>query len=211
MKEPVRLARNQARILELHPSIQPGILGLLARLETPEGGGFRPRIQEAWRSPADQSADYEKKVSSVPFGFHNLTGAAGEKLALAVDLLNDDDPVWPKGWQDSPGPARAKRIEYSLRLALYSREAGFRTGILWGLPPEKRKAIEAALAASDFSALVRIGWDPLHVETAALSLEDLKAGRLSGLGAPPHPEDAAPAAPPSFPDLGPRPPGGPEV
>ncbi len=51
------------------------------------------------------------------------------------------------------------------------------TGIQWGLPIRIRGAIEQAIATSNWSAPVKIGWDPTHVQPADLTLAEAKAGR----------------------------------
>src|SRR5258708_7814342 len=90
MLEADRLARNASRLEELHPSFAARIVAIIAELET---SVLRPRIQEAWRSPADQLKAFEHRTSKLKFGFHNLTTADGRPNSLAVDLLDDDHPT----------------------------------------------------------------------------------------------------------------------
>ena len=124
---------------------------------------MRPRIQDAWRSPDDQLKAFNSGHSKLRFGFHNVTGPNGEKQSLAVDLLDDDHPA-----NEGSG--------YLLRLAAAAESHGLATGIRWGLPLALRDAIDAAVAARDFGARVKIGWDPAHVEATGLTPSDAKRG-----------------------------------
>ena len=90
MTEPKRKQRNADRLLELFPTFR---LRLSKVIEELEEMGIRPRIQDAYRSPADQLKAFNTGHSKLRFGFHNVTGANGEKESLAVDLLDDDNPL----------------------------------------------------------------------------------------------------------------------
>jgi hypothetical protein len=92
-----------------------------------EDEGWRPRIQDAWRSIAAQEAAYTTGHSKLKFGFHNVTGADDRPEALAVDLLDDDAPL-------NPGKP------YLLRLAGAAANAGLDSGIRWGLSARMAKA-----------------------------------------------------------------------
>lgn len=87
MREDARLSRNSQRLTELHPEFAARVRSVIAVLEA---RGFRPRIQDAWRSPEKQLEAVANGNSKHKFGFHNLTSAAGKPEALAVDLLDDD-------------------------------------------------------------------------------------------------------------------------
>jgi len=103
----------------------------------------------------------------VKFGFHNATGPHGEKLSLAVDMLDDDNPLGP--------PTR-----YLLALAIAARDNGLDTGILWrrkGQPPLAEAA--AAIAARDIEASVHVGWDPTHVEVVGVTLAEAQTRDFS--------------------------------
>jgi hypothetical protein len=99
----------------------------------------------------------------VKFGFHNVTGADGRKESLAVDLLDDDAPL-------APG------APYVLRLAAAAAAEGLTTGALWGLPAKLKAGTAAAIAAGDFAAPVKIGWDPCHVEPTDITITQAKGG-----------------------------------
>jgi hypothetical protein len=117
MNEAARRQRNQQRLLELYPTFARRVAALIAELESE---GWRPRIQDAWRSPQAQRAAWESGHSKLQWGFHNATGAGGRPEALAVDLLDDDAAL-------NPGKP------YLLRLAAAAEDAGLVTGIRWGL------------------------------------------------------------------------------
>ena len=66
-----------------------------------ERQGFRPRIQEAWRSLERQQALFQSGASKVKFSFHNVTGGHITRYpeSLAVDIYDDDHPMKPpKRW-----------------------------------------------------------------------------------------------------------------
>lgn len=161
MIESDRQARNQSRLTEMYPVFRDKILPVLREMEE---AGYRPRIQVAWRSVADQMEAFRNGYSQVQYGFHNATSQSGQKEALAADVLDDDHPLDAK-------------TSYMLRLAAAAEKQGLVTGIRWGLTDEKAKAIDAAIAAQNWSAPVHVGWDPLHVEITGLTIADVKQGK----------------------------------
>ena len=160
MTESARRARNAQRLTELHSAFATRLLRVVEALEA---DGVRPRVQDAWRSPADQLAAFESGHSKLRFGFHNVTGPEGQPESLAVDLLDDNKPT-----------ALGRR--YLLRLAAAAGEQGLTTGIRWGLPTPLHDAIDAAVAAKDWSAPVKLGWDPAHVEVTGITVAQARAG-----------------------------------
>lgn len=160
MDEAARIQRNTQRLGECFP---PFAAVMRRTLDALEAQGFRPRIQDAWRSPEDQLKAFNSGNSKVKFGFHNATGAAGVKEALACDVLDDDSPL-------APGS------RYLLALTIAARSQGLDTGILWGLSAEAAAPVHTALAAGDLSAAVRVGFDPTHVEVTGLTLAAAQAG-----------------------------------
>lgn len=160
MKESARLQRNADRIGECFPAVGTRLREVI---ETLEGQGFRPRIQDAWRSPADQEKAFIKGTSKLKFGFHNVTGPGGTKESLACDVLDDDSPLAPS-------------TRYLLALALAARAKGLETGILWSLPAPLVAGVEAALAARNIDAPVKVGFDPTHVQPTGLKPSDAKRG-----------------------------------
>jgi hypothetical protein len=161
MNEQQRKQRNTQRIAELWPSFGQKIQAIITALEAQ---GLRPRIQDAWRSPADQLAAFNSGHSQLKFGFHNVTGAGGKKEALAVDMLDDDHPL-------ASAPA------YLLQLAAAAEAQGFVTGIRWGLKPHLRQAVDAAIASQNWNAPVKIGWDPTHVQPTGITESQAQAGK----------------------------------
>ena len=133
MKEPARLERNRQRLTECFPPFADEVRRTIDVLEAQ---GFRPRIQDAFRTKEDQLKAVEKGTSKVKFGFHNVTGAGGSKEALACDVLDDDHP-------NKPG------TRYLLALTLAARGQGMDTLIMMDLKKAQVAALEAVLASGD--------------------------------------------------------------
>lgn len=161
MIEPQRKLRNSVRLLELYPTFRNRLSLVIEELETK---GFRPRIQDAYRSPQDQLIAFNTGHSKLKFGFHNVTGSNGEKESLAVDMLDDDNPV-------------SSSTAYLLNLAHASEKNGLTTGIRWGLPPKLKSAIDDAIVIQNWTAPVKVGWDPTHVEPLGISVSEAKNGK----------------------------------
>jgi hypothetical protein len=161
MDEANRRARNDSMLGELYPAFRVRVQALLKALEN---DGYRPRIQEAWRSVADQLADYQAKRSAVQYGFHNVTSADGTKESLAADIYDDDNPV-------SPNP------DYILHLAAEAQSNDLISGVRWGLSDEDSALIDVALANKNWDAKVKIGWDPLHVQVTGMTIQEAKQGK----------------------------------
>ncbi|MEP7365412.1 MAG: hypothetical protein ABI972_19330 [Acidobacteriota bacterium] len=164
MKEADRIKRNDDRLKELFPTFAARVKKVIKDLEA---GGVRPRIQDGYRSPADQMKAFTSGNSKLKFGFHNVTGPAGEKQSLAVDMLDDDSPVRPS-------------TEYLLKLAAAARKNGLVSGVLWGLPASLQRGINNAIAAKNFKAPVKVGWDPTHLEPVGITVAEAKAGKRPG-------------------------------
>jgi hypothetical protein len=160
MKEVDRHKRNHDRLAELYPTFRARIKKTIDKLES---SGMRPRIQSAWRSAADQKKAYDSNHSKLLYGFHNVTGDNNRPEALAVDLLDDDAPLNPSK-------------NYLLQLAAAAQAAGLVTGVRWGVPAKLASAIDAAIAAKDWDANVKVGWDPTHVQPIDVTVSEAKAG-----------------------------------
>jgi hypothetical protein len=161
MTEQQRQLRNNERLLELFPSFRARISQVITELEAM---AVRPRIQDAYRSPADQLIAFNTGHSKLKFGFHNVTGPNNEKESLAVDMLDDDNPL-------------NLSKSFLLKLAFASEKSGLRTGIRWGVPQKLITAIDAAIAAQDWDADVKIGWDPSHVQPVGITVTEAKNGK----------------------------------
>ncbi len=161
MIEADRKQRNYVKANELHPAIRPRMEAVLNELEK---YGYRPRIQEAWRSPKDQLAAYNAGTSKIKYGFHNVTAADGTKEALAADVWDDDRPFTAK-------------THFMLHLLAAAEKNGLTTGIRWSLSENRIKLIEDAIAQEDWNRPVWVGWDPLHVEVAGITVQEAEAGK----------------------------------
>jgi hypothetical protein len=89
MTEGARKARNRTKLTELNQWLRPKVAAIVSDLE---GHGWRPRIQQGWRSPEEQRRLKREGRSRVAWGFHNATTPYGLPDALAVDVVNDDNP-----------------------------------------------------------------------------------------------------------------------
>lgn len=161
MNEADRKQRNYIKIHELHPAMRPRMEAVIRELEQ---YGYRPRIQEAWRSPKDQLAAYNAGTSKIKYGFHNVTATDDTKEALAADVWDDDRPFTAK-------------THFMLHLLAAAEKNGLTTGIRWSLSDNRIKLIEDAITREDWNRPVWVGWDPLHVEVAGLTVQEAEAGK----------------------------------
>jgi hypothetical protein len=156
-----RKARNLARLGECHPAFRARLLPVLEALV---GEGYRPRIQHAWRSVAEQEALRASGASKLKWGYHNCTAPDGTPESLAADVLDDDNPM------DS-------RPIYLLRLSYHAWQAGLGTGLDWGLPNVLRRSLRALVASgAEPPADFKRGWDPTHLEITGISVPNAKIG-----------------------------------
>jgi hypothetical protein len=162
MTEEARLIRNSNRLGECFPAFRDPLRRVLGRLEQ---FGFRPRIQDAYRSPEDELAAYKAGNSQVKRGFHSCIGQDGRTEALAADVLDDDAPLHPSN-------------RYVFMLAWCARQEGLRTGVLWGLAPEPRAVLDGVInAGPPFTRIYPYGWDACHVETTEVTVAEALAGK----------------------------------
>lgn len=160
MTEPDRLARNTTRLMDCHPVFAFRVARIIAGLEAM---GYRPRIQEAYRSPDEQAIANASGHSQVSWSFHNATSLDGTPEALAVDLLDDTHPITPP-------------TNYLIRLASLASRHLCETGILWGLAPALRVKLHDAIHDGNWSLVTPVGWDPTHVQPVDVSLSQAKRG-----------------------------------
>lgn len=182
MTEEKRRERNVQRMRELHPEFRVRIDWILHELEA---AGFRPRIQDAWRSITDQLRAYNTGHSKLMYGFHNVTAEDGSPEALACDILDDDNPLHPSR-------------PYVLRLAAIAKRAKCNTGVFWGLDDRQKAMVMDAIVGEDWYADVRVGWDPCHVEPDDLTVDEARRGKRPGAWMP-IPEQKADVRPGSMP------------
>lgn len=150
MEESARKVRNTQRLTELYPGFAKWLSAVIHELQIAD---LRPRIQDAWRSPEEQLKAFNTGHSKLKFGFHNVTGKNGKKESLAVDLLDDDTPLNPSS-------------AYVLRVTAIAEKHGLTTGARWGLPSKLARAINTAIDLQDWTAPVKGGWYPVHIEPA---------------------------------------------
>ena len=161
MKEADRVARNKQRLAECFPAFTKRVARVIKDMEDL---GFRPRIQDAHRTIADQLKAFNGGFSDVKFGFHNVTGANGKPESLAVDLLDDDSPL-------SPGR------KYLITLASVAKKQGLNSGIFFRLKTAaERKALQDAIDNLNFDLKIRIGFDPTHLEPTGITIAAAKNG-----------------------------------
>jgi hypothetical protein len=156
-----RHKRNRARLRELYPRFASRVSAVIKELESE---GWRPCIQDAWRSAQAQHAAHAAGLSLLRFGFHNITDEHGRPAALAVDIIDDDCPL-------NPGKP------FLLRLAAAAEHAGLNSGIRRGLSGRLSQAIDAAISNREWHSPVKIGWDPTHLEPTGLSVREARAGQ----------------------------------
>ena len=161
MNEADRKAYNLNKLKELYPFFRTKIEAVIREMEL---AGYRPRVQTAWRSPADQLDAYRRGTSKVQYGFHNATSASGEKEALAADIWDDDR-------------LQKVKVDFMLRLAAAAEAQGLITGIRWDLADEDSVLIDIALQNKHWDAKIRVGWDPLHVEVTGMTTQEARGGR----------------------------------
>jgi hypothetical protein len=165
MQEAARKARNQQRLTECFPTFAARVAAVIADMEAQ---GFRPRIQDAHRTIAQQIADFNAGHSTVKFGFHNVTGANGKPESLAVDMLDDDHPTGD--------PPR----KYMITLASVGQKHGLHSGIFFFKhepPPGTRQALQAAVDNLNFDPHIVIGFDPTHLEATGVTIAQAQAGQ----------------------------------
>ena len=160
MTEEQRKERNAQRLTECNPIFRKKLAAILADLE---GHGWRPRIQEAWRSPARQRQLLADGFTKVGWGMHNAATEDGKPDSLAADILDDDQP-------------NQESTCFLLMLAASAKAHGCVTGIDWGLAQEDRDTIRSAIASRDFDAKIEVGWDPCHVQIGEITVQEARNG-----------------------------------
>ncbi|WP_395144903.1 hypothetical protein [Armatimonas sp.] len=160
MTDEQRKHNNAQKLTECNPILRRKVAAIIADLE---GHGWRPRIQEAWRSPARQKQLLDDGFTKVRWGMHNAVTEDGKPDSLAVDILDDDQP-------------NKESSKFLLMLASSAKAHGCVTGIDWGLAQEDRDTIRSAVAGRDFDATIEVGWDPCHVQIGGISVQEARNG-----------------------------------
>lgn len=156
-----RFARNAQRLAQCHPVFAVVAGQVIATLEHQR---FRPRIQHAWRSVAEQQALKAAGTSKLAWGFHNCSSPTGEPESLAVDVIDDDHPL-------------ASPPLYTVALARAAHLHGLRTGIDWGLERAMKRVLADLIQSSaPVPPGLKIGWDPTHLEWAQITVAEAKRG-----------------------------------
>lgn len=170
MTDADRHARNALLLAQCWPPFGSKVGVIISRMESER---WRPRVQQAWRSPTEQAEDVRKGVSTVTFGFHNVTGAGGKPESLAVDLVDDDAPL-------------AAQWGFITRANELAARLGLMTGILWGkkcdrypLTDVEKARIGNAISTGDWTLVRpnRIGFDSLHIQPVGLTPREAQAGK----------------------------------
>jgi len=165
-----RQERNALLLAQCWPPFADKVAVIISRMESER---WRPRVQQAWRSPAEQAEDVRKGVSTVLFGFHNVTAAGGKPESLAVDLVDDDAPL-------------AAQWGFITRANELAARLGLMTGILWGkkgdrfpLSEVEKARIVNATSTGDWSLVKpqRVGFDALHIQPVGLKPREAQAGK----------------------------------
>ncbi len=170
MNDDRRHAQNDQLLRECFGPFGQRIARIIVGLES---RGFKPRVNQAWRSPALQLAAFNSGHSKVKWGFHNATAPDGRPEALAVDLFSEDYPepadnqhLWPESFR-----------HYLLTLGSLAASQQLETGLDWGLDSDERRVLGIALANDPLSYVGELGWDPTHVEPRDLTVSAARAGK----------------------------------
>lgn len=173
MKDADRVKRNTLKLSECHPAFRVRLEHLLVEMSSL---GFKPRIQEAWRNPADELKAFNEGKSQVKRGFHSITSATGTKEALAADVIDD-----------------VKLFDcvssYVYTLAWCAMKVGLQTGFAWGLKQVVRDAQKSHLKdGPPFPDGLPFGWDPYHVEVTGMTITQAISGARPEPWSPPTTE-----------------------
>jgi hypothetical protein len=171
MLEKDRLARNKLMLEQMYPTFRTRVEAVLKELES---FGYRPRIQEAWRSPQAQMDAFRSGHSRLIYGFHNATAPDGTKEALAADIYDDNN-------------MSSLKVPFVLHLLAAAENNDLTTGVYWDLSPTRVAAIHDAIAKKNWAAKVHVGYDPLHVEVTGITPKEAQEGKR------PYPQTTPPA------------------
>lgn len=160
MKEDARQERNADYLQELHPVIRRKAIAVIADLEQ---HGFRPRIQDAFRTQAEQDKHLAEGTTTVKWSYHMAKDKNGDPEALAFDLVEDD--------------LLYSSVKFFMMCAMSGAAHGLNSGIFFGLSPTQKTALRKAMADRNFSQRNIIGWDGGHLEVSGITLAEAKKGK----------------------------------
>jgi hypothetical protein len=164
-----RTERLKQLMRECHPVFRKRIINIYKEMED---DGWRPRVQDAWRSTAKTKELHKMGLTTVKWSFHNAMTPNGIPESLAIHIYDDD----------ATNPADPSR-KFLMRLAYFSKKYNCRTGIAFGLPRALQNKLNEAIRWGETEWLPpkKIGWDACHVEPADLTLKLARTGvRLQG-------------------------------
>ena len=130
-----------------------------------EAEGWRPRLQDAWRSQAETLRLYKLRLTSVKWSFHNALNEHGKPDSLAVHVFDDD----------APNPA-SPSLKFIMRLCYHARRNKLQTGITFGLLNNTRLGLLEAIDSGETDWEGKIGWDSCHLEVAGISIAQARQG-----------------------------------
>lgn len=157
MLEMMRRRRNANELKLLAPDVAASVRAVLQDLEA---YGYRPRLQETFRTLEEQQKKFEKGLSHIKgVGPHTLVeNVAGHYVpaSRATHVLDDDSPL-------DPSPA------FLASLAIAANKHMLRSGVIFGLDGEHRTKVNSAINQGFFKILAILlqkerGWDPNHIE-----------------------------------------------
>lgn len=154
MIEILRQKRNRDQLSLMHPEARARMTRLLLEIEW---RGYRPRLQETYRTQAQQLEKWGAGLSRIRTAGPHTCTVDGKPASLATHVLDDTDPI-------------AAGAVWWARLAIVARQNGLQTGLCFGLTDSvHRQKIEAAIQGGLVGVLAILvtherGFDPLHVE-----------------------------------------------
>ena len=145
MKDNLRLINNDRKLQELDEQTRAIVKLVLFDLACK---GYKPRINEAYRSPEDQERKFKQGLSKIKSG-------GKHQQRRAADIIDDR-----YGWgYECPQ-------EFWLYLASSALARGLKPGLFFGLGVIEKLKLKRAIQSHDFekAKTLKWGWDCAHVE-----------------------------------------------
>lgn len=157
-----RTEKNQERLKLIDPSIRGAVSNVLRGMEV---DSHEPVIaSDVWRSPARQLELYNLGRSQLKWGFHNATRPDGSPGSLAADIVCFHD-----GWNVT--------LNWWLHLGYHAWQNGLDWGGYFGLEDPMRDTLRTALERMNFTAPIKLGWDPAHIQTPFVTVAEAREGK----------------------------------